>query len=671
MLLSDEEEQEALKTTVTGSPANGNEQSQSPSVVGDATRKTKTSFSISELALLQEQATSSTGSRILQFLRLQLLGRPNDLEQYVMDSESNDCALVSKYKKIVTVDLSHDSTLTVDKVVLSGLHIPHPLVSFMSNENNQNTPTSIDLPKELHESPIIVFIHGLGGQMSQFEPLMGLLSQALEIMAIDLPGFGNSRLSFDHRGKLITEFTKEEEDRISLSIKAMSWKDFETDNIVTIVVEYLRQHIADNKTIILVGHSMGTHISTKVAARLPQSKVEGLVLLSPPQFFDDVSSIEPDQIQSPRQLTAAHRFAFFTYFPWLFDSFRTWDRLPGLSSASVQRQLTKDPNTNIYTKLRQFRWNMDVNSEIVLKYIYGFSKARCSELITAISKFNDRSQDKRVYEKTLFVGGEEDTMTPAKHIDEVVAIVEGKFGRKITNSIKIPNVGHSLLLSKPEFISGVILNHIESKFPERLHLSPAWVLKVKAEISGDKWGLKNEQKWSKIKLLSDNITRKNGSERAPLLGMKTLREGDANHSPTALEAKFYGEHTSDADKPEGTLIAVVDISADIPPYSPKSFKHIKYYKCATVSKVVPDAQAARRFIQLIDDIFTSTTESDPLIVVHCHYGFNRTGFLICCYLIEKLGWSVQEAINGFKEAKPPGIKHQHFIDELYVRYEHN
>lgn len=663
MLLSDEEEQEPLRATVT----NGDTTNIDNTAI--YSQGTNSSNYIKELADSQEACTKQLLPRIFQFLRLQVLRQSNALEEYVMQHEANDCSLVSKYKQVVTIDMSHDSSVSVDKVILSGLHIPHPLVSFMSNENNQNAPTSIDLPKELHESPIIVFIHGLGGQISQFEPLMGLLSQALEIMAIDLPGFGNSCLAFDHKGKLITEFTQDERDSISLSIKAMSWTDFETDNIVTIVLEYIRQYISLDKTIILVGHSMGTHISTKVASRLPQSKVEGLILLSPPEFHDDVSETNLGGVV----VQPAHRFAFFTYFPWLFNVFRTWDRLPGLSSASVQRQLTKENNSNFYIKLRQFRWNMDVDSEIVLKYIYGFSKARCSELITAISKFNDRVQDKRVYEKTLFVGGEEDLMTPVRHIDEVVSILESKFGKKVTHSIKIPNVGHSLLLSKPEFISGVILNHVESKFPERLHLSPAWVLKVKAEISGDKWGLKNEQKWSKIKLLSANITRRNGTERAPLLGMKTLREGDVNHSPSALEARFYGDHHHDSDnnydKPKGKLIAVVDISADIPPYSPKSFEHIKYYKCATVSKVVPDAQAARRFIQLIDDIFASTNEPDPLIVVHCHYGFNRTGFLICCYLIEKLGWSVPEAIDGFKEAKPPGIKHQHFIDELYVRYE--
>ena len=192
-------------------------------------------------------------------------------------------------------------------------------------------------------------------------------------------------------------------------------------------------------------------------------------------------------------------------------------------------------------------------------------------------------------------------------------------------------------------------------------------IKIKAKVSGDKWGLKNEQKWLNIQSVSYNITRNRGKDIAPLLGMKTLRESDPIHSPSILEQQFYGDNSSNQIK--GNLIAIIDISADIPPYSPKSFEKIKYYKCATVSKVVPDQSAIRRFIQLVNDILHENTVANPLIAVHCHYGFNRTGFLICCYLIEVLGWSVEEAVEGFKIAKQPGIKHPHFIDALYVRYE--
>jgi len=83
------------------------------------------------------------------------------------------------------------------------------------------------------------------------------------------------------------------------------------------------------------------------------------------------------------------------------------------------------------------------------------------------------------------------------------------------------------------------------------------------------------------------------------------------------------------------------------------------------------------FIDLIDSIrardqlqsFDSEPKSEGLVAVHCHYGFNRTGLFICGYMIERLGYGVQEAIDAFKAARHPGIRHAHFIDELFVRYD--
>lgn len=37
-------------------------------------------------------------------------------------------------------------------------------------------------------------------------------------------------------------------------------------------------------------------------------------------------------------------------------------------------------------------------------------------------------------------------------------------------------------------------------------------------------------------------------------------------------------------------------------------------------------------------------------------------------MIEKLGVSVPDALKYFAEARPPGIRHSHFVDELYLRY---
>lgn len=629
---------------------------------------------ILKLAHVQSQKTNTLIKKLYEYFKIQFLGYSNEFEKIVYSTEPNDCGLVSKYAKVCKIDLKNERQVTVDHVCLSSIHIPHPLIDFA--KNNTENCSKVSVAKELEDSPVLVFIHGLGGQMSQFEPLLELLAQCLEIFAIDLPGFGNSKAKFSPDKIMLTTFSDEEKAQISNSIKNLSLEDFGTRSIVQIILRFIEQYIPANKKILFVGHSMGTHLCIKVGTKLPTKRIEGLILLSPPSLHNDLQHHDIDVSTSRLSL-----FKVFNLFPWVFNSFRIWDRLEGLESRSVFRQLSKTNFSSgeneqkyvndLYIKLRQFRWNLDIDSDIILKYVKGFKKATYSEFVTTTKNFNDGNSNNH-FQRTLLIVGDSDLVTPPKTIKELDDFLTDYYNRKVSSAIEISNAGHSLLLSKPEFVSGVVLNHIEQKFPEKLNLSPAWVLKLKAEISGDKWGLKNEMKWLKLDPISSNITRRNGKEVAPLLGMKTLRESDSQHSPALLEAKFYSqENVTVASEtiPKGTLIAIVDISADIPPYSPKSFKHIKYYKCATVSKVVPDQIAVRKFILLLDDILASSQVENPLVAVHCHYGFNRTGYLICCYLIERLGWSVHEAVDGFRHAKYPGIKHQHFIDALYVKYE--
>ncbi|XP_048452684.1 mRNA-capping enzyme-like [Rhincodon typus] len=54
--------------------------------------------------------------------------------------------------------------------------------------------------------------------------------------------------------------------------------------------------------------------------------------------------------------------------------------------------------------------------------------------------------------------------------------------------------------------------------------------------------------------------------------------------------------------------------------------------------------------------------------VHCTHGFNRTGFLICAYLVEKMDWSIEAAVATFAQARPPGIYKGEYLQELFSRY---
>jgi hypothetical protein len=67
-------------------------------------------------------------------------------------------------------------------------------------------------------------------------------------------------------------------------------------------------------------------------------------------------------------------------------------------------------------------------------------------------------------------------------------------------------------------------------------------------------------------------------------------------------------------------------------------------------------------------ISSETCPNKKTLTLPTLLGFNRTGFFIVCYLVERLGYDVQSAIDEFAKQRPNGIKHAHFIDELFVRY---
>lgn len=60
--------------------------------------------------------------------------------------------------------------------------------------------------------------------------------------------------------------------------------------------------------------------------------------------------------------------------------------------------------------------------------------------------------------------------------------------------------------------------------------------------------------------------------------------------------------------------------------------------------------------------------STDYIGVHCTHGFNRSGFLICCFLIREFDFSVGAALSLFAKCRPPGIYKQDYINTLWEMF---
>ncbi|PAV68321.1 hypothetical protein WR25_12960 [Diploscapter pachys] len=68
--------------------------------------------------------------------------------------------------------------------------------------------------------------------------------------------------------------------------------------------------------------------------------------------------------------------------------------------------------------------------------------------------------------------------------------------------------------------------------------------------------------------------------------------------------------------------------------------------------------AIQKYIDRCDD-------PKALIGVHCTHGINRSGYLVCRFLIERLGWSSHEAIDAFEKARGCGIEKGAYVQALH------
>jgi len=272
----------------------------------------------------------------------------------------------------------------------------------------------------------------------------------------------------------------------------------------------------------------------------------------------------------------------------------------------------------------------------------------------------------------FLIGGQADVITSPEEVSSIAQVLQTawshrkpdpighaspaqlKPNRVLKTTILPDPASHALLFAAPtcRTISGLIQSFLAEHIDRRLSLG--WQLAYLC--TEGKWDVKNLEKWQAIEPVSEPIA---DTFRA----MKTMREVDPVHCPKVFVQTWKGK-----------IRVVVDISHESPVYDPSALDAggIEYYKFPTVSKLPPTAEEVASFVQLVDRLRdeapTEGINQDALIAVHCHYGFNRTGFFLVCYMVERLNWRLQDAIEEFAKRRAPGIKHEYFVDILWARY---
>ncbi|XP_026075984.1 RNA/RNP complex-1-interacting phosphatase [Carassius auratus] len=94
---------------------------------------------------------------------------------------------------------------------------------------------------------------------------------------------------------------------------------------------------------------------------------------------------------------------------------------------------------------------------------------------------------------------------------------------------------------------------------------------------------------------------------------------------------------------------------------PNTLYHLKIF---TAGHEVPNDATILSFKKAVRRFLHDNENNDKLIGVHCTHGLNRTGYLICRYLIDVDGMNPQKAINLFNESRGYSIERQNYLDDL-------
>lgn len=558
-----------------------------------------------------------------------------------------------------------------------------------------------ELPKDPAPLPLLVFVHGLGGSAAQFQPLLASLTHNSSCLAVDLPGCGLSELA------------------------PTAWEAYTNDALVELlqtIVDGYRDKKA-GQGVVLISHSMGSSLSARLASpgssRLAEHVV-GLVAICPP-----AGPPTEAQVNTFRKLLWIPSPVFDlwrTWDAWGGAESASVKRFVGTEadpeSKRSQYRFNRQSRTPTW---RRMAWGslpvyengvprggmagQDVWASLNIPVFLiggGQDHITPAKEIEKIAKFlkadvsTSEIGSSGGHQPIVDVAAPVDTSVKiAKPPGSILDIQDDDFRRekrslpdsdddahedpttphepstvgmppqpmqpeKIVKLVVLPRGTHAMIYTPDcsHILASIIADFLSQHVTGRL--SRSWQLQYLNKEG--KWELKNLAKWQGVEPVSKSLA---GIFRA----MKTMREVDDEHSPAKFVEK-WGHVIKD----------IIDISKDTPVYDPAGLERagIRYHKFPTVSKIPPTDDEVDQFVKLVDRLRkeqeTRAIEEqwdrsgEHAVGVHCHYGYNRTGYFIVCYLVEKCGYGVQEAIDAFATARPKGIRHSHFKDQLFVRY---
>ncbi|KAM3913661.1 uncharacterized protein RB166_018892 [Leptodactylus fuscus] len=110
---------------------------------------------------------------------------------------------------------------------------------------------------------------------------------------------------------------------------------------------------------------------------------------------------------------------------------------------------------------------------------------------------------------------------------------------------------------------------------------------------------------------------------------------------------------------------IIDLTNTERYYTTKDLpKSVQYVKLHTAGLKIPDDATIHQFKRVVYKFLAANSDSDKLIGVHCTTGINRTGYLICRYLIDVDLWRPLHALSAFAQARGHPIEGTVYIEDI-------
>ena len=170
------------------------------------------------------------------------------------------------------------------------------------------------------------------------------------------------------------------------------------------------------------------------------------------------------------------------------------------------------------------------------------------------------------------------------------------------------------------------------------------------------------QKWGDYESCGENVGKTKFVPMKTPLSLEFLEQMEKYAHILTVEKMLYEQR--ETKQREVTMI--IDLSNHECLYEEDIPKEVHRVHVRNIAKSIPNIECCAKVMREATQHWKKHPEQ--YIAIHCAYGFNRTGFIVCSYLIEKENMTAEEALEAFAIARPPGVKHERFQLALKARY---